>query len=32
MLMYKGPLRKMWIMVRGELQCEQLGEDCLVNR
>ena len=29
---YKGYLRKMWRMVRGELQCEQIGAVCSVNR
>ena len=24
MLVYRGHLRKMWIMMRGELQCEQV--------
>ena len=29
---YRGHLRKMWIMVRDELQCEQVGEGSSVNR
>ena len=33
MLVYRGHLRKMWIIVRGELQSEhQVGEGSLVNR
>ena len=29
---YKEHLRKIWILVRGELQCEQVGEGSSVNR
>ena len=32
MLAYRGHFRKMWRMVRDELQCEQVGEGSLVNR
>ena len=33
MLVYREHLRKMWIMVRGELQCEQVVVgSALVNR
>ena len=31
-LVYRGHLGKMWIIVRGELQCEQVGEGSSVNR